>query len=400
MKFRMARLVVIILILMLLTGCKGKVELDERAIVSSMGIDKVDDKYLLTVQVINPKGLASADGGGGGDKAPVYNLTTEGHSISEALDKAKNHSPRKLFLSHIYYIVIGETFARENGMKSVLDFIERDVQMRMQFNLFIAKDGTAKNILSIFTQFSDNPGKAIQDRIETASIGSLGIDKDMSTVDIFRAILDEGDHPVVLGIEDVSSPGSDEVDVLKNISGHSFDIKQVGIFREDKLEGWYNEQETRGFIFLNNILGERSIFHIQCPGGNAAGRLYNSSTKIDSSFRNNILTFNIKVNGKANLIESSCDLDLSAPEEIDKLKKELNNQIENEIRSTVDKIKEIKYDAVGLGQYFQMQHPSEWEKQKKSWNEMIEGAEFHYEINIDIDRIGMRFESADEKDTP
>ena len=47
--------IILLLFIFLFTGCFNYGELNKMAIVTSIGIDKVKDKYLVSVQVINGK---------------------------------------------------------------------------------------------------------------------------------------------------------------------------------------------------------------------------------------------------------------------------------------------------------------------------------------------------------
>ncbi|MGO1528966.1 Ger(x)C family spore germination protein, partial [Senegalia sp. (in: firmicutes)] len=54
MKKKIILLLIIIISINLITGCWDKRELSELSIASAIGIDRVEDEYLVSVQIINP----------------------------------------------------------------------------------------------------------------------------------------------------------------------------------------------------------------------------------------------------------------------------------------------------------------------------------------------------------
>ncbi|TMW72964.1 Ger(x)C family spore germination protein [Alteribacter natronophilus] len=384
----------------LLSGCGDKMELDQLAIVVAMGIDQVEDSDDIEVsfQIINPHGASArvATEGGGGEDASVYTFTTRGKTIVEALDKAKNITPRRLFFSHIYYLVIGESFARETGISRLFDFVERDEQMRMEFLAFIAKEETARNILRTFTPLDENPAKSVRDRVLVAS-GSLGIKKNISLSDALRAYVSDNEHPIILGLRNISSEDSSETDVLHRIDEHSFSLDGLAVFENDRLKDWFTTEESQGWVFLNGMVGDRTVFDTPCEGGYAGVRLHKLTQSTNASVKDGRPVFEISLDGTGYLLETTCTLDLTDPDDMEALKEAVSNELEKEIRSTIEKTRTLGFDATGLSGVFRDHHPDKWQEWKDSWFGHFMEAEFIYNINVDINLTGMRYNAADEE---
>ena len=109
--------IIILFIIFIFTGCYNYKELNEIAIVSSIAIDKKDDKYLVNAQVMNAKPSQESDS----TQVIVYNST--GNTINEALRNMIMKSSRKLYGGHLSKLVVSEEVAKE-GIINVLDMFQ------------------------------------------------------------------------------------------------------------------------------------------------------------------------------------------------------------------------------------------------------------------------------------
>src|SRR5690625_541667 len=81
----------------ILIGCWSRVELNELSIAFALGIDLVDDEYVVSAQVINPGEISPARSGGGGEQAPVATYETKGQTLFEAFRHMTKIVPRKVY---------------------------------------------------------------------------------------------------------------------------------------------------------------------------------------------------------------------------------------------------------------------------------------------------------------
>ena len=154
-------------LILLLTGCWDSVELNRRAVVSGVAIDRgptEDKKFRVSFQVSVSEEIA-------GDRtrgtSPVALYTGSGRSMYEAFSNASSQSARFLSLGHVRVIVISETFARE-GIKDIMDILERESDMRMTSLVFVSHGQEAIQILSTMTVFSKIPANDLVEKLETS----------------------------------------------------------------------------------------------------------------------------------------------------------------------------------------------------------------------------------------
>ena len=91
--------ILFVIILILFSGCYNYRELNELAIVSAIGIDFKDNKYILTTQIINTKDK---------DKIDTIIYKDEGNNINEVLNNISKNISKNIFLSSVEIIIINK----------------------------------------------------------------------------------------------------------------------------------------------------------------------------------------------------------------------------------------------------------------------------------------------------
>ena len=91
--------VLFLIILVLISGCYNYKELNEIAIVSAIGIDIKDNKYIITAQIINTKDK---------DKVDTIIYKDNGNNINEALNNISKNISKQIFLNSIEVIIISK----------------------------------------------------------------------------------------------------------------------------------------------------------------------------------------------------------------------------------------------------------------------------------------------------
>lgn len=95
MKRKIAILFIFISMASLLSGCWNRRELNELGIVLGLGIDKADDEYLVTLQVVNPGEVASKTGSG--QRTPIVVFQEKGENLFEAIRRVTTNSRENVF---------------------------------------------------------------------------------------------------------------------------------------------------------------------------------------------------------------------------------------------------------------------------------------------------------------
>ncbi len=144
---------VLLILCLFLTGCWDRRELNELGIALALGIDKVEDEYQVTAQVVVPSEIAMKTSTG---RSPVTLFQAKGETVYEAFRKMTKNSPRKIYPGHLRMLVIGEDLAEE-GIADSLELLSRDWELRSDFFVVIAKDMTAGEVLNVTTTIESHP---------------------------------------------------------------------------------------------------------------------------------------------------------------------------------------------------------------------------------------------------
>src|SRR5699024_303824 len=129
-------LFVIIITLMLLTGCWSNQELNNTALVHGVGWDKLDDQIHASYEIIKPGG----DNQEGDKSVPCVErgehifLEETTNTIHEGASELIKYTKRILDLGHTEAWIIGDKLAKDDFIKT-LDIIRRDQMLRLNSHI-------------------------------------------------------------------------------------------------------------------------------------------------------------------------------------------------------------------------------------------------------------------------
>lgn len=354
--------------LLLLSGCWNRRELNELALVVGIAIDKEEnDKYKVTVQVVDPGEIASSNGGGG--RMPVTTYNEMGENMFETVRRMTTITPRKLYFSHIQMVVISEDIAKE-GLKETLEFFARDPEFRKDFYIAIAKDIKAYEIMENLTSLEKIPSNKLHSSLETSEKAwapTVAIQMDEFLLDLVT----EGNNPVLTGLTIVGNV--ERGHTMKNVQTLSgtarLKYSHIAVFKEDKLIGWLNENESKGYNFITDNV-TNTVGDFPCPDkGKMVAEILRPKVDVKGTVTNGKPSIEIKIFGEANVAEVACKVNLNSLASITKLEHELSKMNELVIKSSIKRAKELGVDIFGFGEIIHRADPKAWKKLKHNWQE-------------------------------
>ena len=136
-----ARIFVLILLsLVLLTGCWDRLEVEERVPVLSIGIDMAEDgELIISIAVPDVLGLAGGPQAVPEKKQPIV-ITTKAKNLITALEQLHSMLAREVFLGYVRTLVISEEVALKRDLNEVLDGFRRSGQFRPLVYMIITPD--------------------------------------------------------------------------------------------------------------------------------------------------------------------------------------------------------------------------------------------------------------------
>jgi len=379
--------ILLLSVLLLLGGCWNKRELNELAIVTAVGVDKSDELFEISVQIVSPSQVASNKASG--IQVPVFTYHAKGKSLFDAIRKLTALTPRKPYYAHAQIIIIGEEMAEE-GMNSILDLFQRDPEGRSDFNFIISHDSTAQEILSVLTPLEDVPASKMFKSLKVSE-AVLGTTESVILDDLIQS-LGSIDHSAVLPsihIHGDADAGDFSSNIEKIDSPAQLKYGGLAIFKNYKLIGYLTEQESRDYNFLNNNI--KSTFEIiACPEeGKISTEIINSSTKMTGHFQNDVPSISIKLDIEQNVAEVSCSLDLTKSKTIDALNKETSRQIKERLERTLQTIQQTyQADLLKFSNVLHREDYQAWNRIKKNWQTLYPNLEVQIEVDVHTKGVG------------
>jgi len=410
---RLALALAIVVLASSTSACWDRQELDEVGIIGAIGLDKGETgQVVVSLEVVNPKALASAVAAGG-DSAPVVAvvLRDEADTISAALSNAQRRMPRALSTGQVSSIIFGQSLARE-GIGQYLDYVLRDARIRNSAVIATCDTGSGllqrplieaipSRVLLALSQKALAGGRTVRTTINEfiVKLAEPGIEpvtlhtagrktKDIQVkrqgeeikqtdkavlleqpVDVNTEIEGElpDDHPVLDPLREAASG--------ELVPGMTMDIG-IAAYKGDKLVGLLDGTEARGYLWLSGDLHETSV---DVPDPFGSGKMVGldvvrANSSIKPIFEGGPMGIKIHAEIHVDLEASQFQLgtDLRDPGIIEALEESLDALVTQEVRKTLERVqKELKTDIYGFGFEVYKSNPDLWATMEHTWNDEV-----------------------------
>lgn len=368
-------IIITLFILLISSGCYNYKEINDMAIVSSIGIDKdnKNDKYIVSAQIMNSKESEDSED----SQITVY--TKEGDTVHEALRNITLKSPRKLYGNHLSKIVLSEEVAKE-GIDNILDIFNRITEVRNEFIITIVKEDKASDVLKVLTTTESIPAEYVKLSLKIADKTS-GLTYATKLDEFISLYLKKGIDPVVpvLKIEKKEKKGTTINNITTTNPISKIVIEDLAVTNKGKLETYLKNEEVIGYNFLRNQI-QKMIIPVKCDDENnyASISILKNKTKSNTEKKDNKYIINFNINSEAIITEYNCRKDLTDEKVIKELEKDTEKKIKRYIKKSLDKQKETKGKFLGLERIIYLDYP----KYKN------EDYSVKYNVNVNLVRKG------------
>lgn len=373
-------------LLLFATGCWSRREMNDLAIVTGVAIDKIDNKYRVSVQVVDPTEAAGKKGTSG--RAPVTLYDASGDTVFEVIRRMATVTPRKLYFSHLRIFVISEELARE-GIGKVLDVFSRDQEARTDFYIVVSRGRTAKEIMSIMTPLEKNPSIKMFTSLEVSEKAwapTVAIQLD----ELITDIVSEGKEPVLTGIHikgnSVMGKRQENLEVID--APANLQYGGIAVFKKDRLIGWLTEEESIGFTNLTDRL-DSTIIEIACGKNEKMGiEVIRSKAKIKGKVKGGKPEIEVTIHSEANIADVECKVDLTKSKTLYDLEKETEQRMKQSAELAVRKAKKLNSDIFGFGEAIHRADPHYWQHAKKDWYKQFPSLPVQIKVDVKIRQMG------------
>lgn len=354
------KLLLLLFLPFLITGCFDYNELNDLAIVSGVAIDYEDEEYTVTFEIISTKKEGETSGA-----TSTYNVTAKGKTITEAFANNGNNMDKIPYYDHIEIVLISEDIAK-NHLKEVSEYLIRSSKFRNEFYMAIASNCSAKDLISTTSKEKPIASTFLVDLLEHNNSTDSAAYYTPFT-EILNSILTNGEDAIISAF---------------TLKDEEIVLDGMGIFKDYELQDIFDTKEASIMNLLNNFNTQTVFFATSCDNDQKTViSIYDGSVKIEPNNQEVVVkaTLNARIN------EDNCNHDLRDTTTYEELEKEFTKIIENQMDEVITKLKFYESNSLNIGKSYYNKYRQElytlWTTQK-----------FTYDINIKINKKGLIFE--------
>lgn len=372
----MKKFILILTFLFLLGGCYDYKELNDYSIVTGISIDKIEDKYEISVLISNSsKSSTETDS----KESNVVVYTGKGTTLYSAFKDIGLISPKEIYIGSFSVLILSENVARE-GIDNVVDLFLRYPSSRKSFYIVISKD-KAKDVLKIITPLANFPSQNISNNL-SSSTDLQGIIGKVSFNKLLSILVQDGIDPSINTIKVIGNEekGAKQSNLESTNPKTYVKLDSLGIFKNYKLVDIANRNESIGINFVNGNIKE-TYLKLNYNDGYVVIDTNRIKTSIKTKLYNNPKV-NINIEGEAKIIECNGNIDLEDYKTIEKLQNLSNKKIKKIVNQGISLAKKNNSDIFGFGLKFSKSHPKYFEKNKDNWDKIFKNLNIDTKVKI------------------
>ena len=326
----MKKVILLVGVIFLLTGCYDRHELTDLAIVSAISISKNNNKYTMTLQVINPRSNQDTSS----SNQPKYIIyKNSSYSIYEALGNIKKEVSKRLYFEQMQTLIIDSSVAKDN-IGDVLEFFINSNDFRNEFYVFISnKDDFLELLTSKLNLVNQNIWEDLENNQDY--LGSVKLISFNELVSIYLNKNIELSLPVINTSSILSKMNNKSNWDLSN-SNSIIEINNIAVFKNNKLIGYLKQDDINCLNFIFNNIKNIVIRNNYKDNGYIISKINDGNVKIKAKV--DLKKINIDVNGNVSIVELNCN------DCLNNFEKDLNDNIRALITDNIKSIN-TKYNS-------------------------------------------------------
>ena len=372
----MKKFILVLTFLFLLSGCYDYKELNDYSIVTGISIDKIEDKYEVSVLISNSsKSSTETDS----KESNVVVYSGKGTTLYSAFKDIGLISPKEIYIGSFSVLILSENVARE-GIDNVVDLFLRYPNSRKSFYIVISKD-KAKDVLKIMTPLANFPSQNISNNL-SSSTDLQGIIGKVSFNKLLSILVQDGIDPSINTIKVIGNEekGAKQSNLESTNPKTYVKLDSLAIFKNYKLVDIANRNESIGINFVNGNIKE-TYLKLNYNDGYVVIDTNKIKTSIKTKLDNNPKV-NINIEGEAKIIECNGNIDLEDYKTIEKLQNLSNKKIKKIVNQGISLAKKNNSDVFGFGLKFSKSHPKYFEKNKDNWDKIFKNLNIDTKVKI------------------
>lgn|GEM_PF-526789 len=366
------RLLAVVCLALLLSGCWDRRELESSAYIIDLGVDRAPSgRLLITGRIALLAGLAPGVRGASmsaGERLSATILTAEGQTLTNALYIMNGSMSRRLDFRHMRAVLVGEELAREGVEPYVMELI-RLPEVR-QTASFVQCRGRATDVIQASRPVAEiNPAKLEEDYLLQAKHLHMTPPTRLHHV-VSRIAANGGDpmtaaaaiNPGVEAGEMEPREGSTSALPGELPRGGGNPVGRVGtaIFRRDKLRGFVNVDQTQMLLAMRGEMGKACLTMPDPyePEAAITIRLHQENLpQLRHGFRGQKPWVQERLLFEAEVLAVPSGVNYVAPPARERLEEHIRAFVERAGREVLDQLQEWEADPIGYGHLFRSNFP-------------------------------------------
>ncbi|MDR6550217.1 Ger(x)C family spore germination protein [Paenibacillus qinlingensis] len=366
------KLAVILLILIVLTtGCWDKKEINNLAIVDAIGIDYDPDtsKRIVYFQVVNPTGAGGKSGEAAKASVYTYKATQEIEAVSGFSIFANNQVPRIVFTNQVQVYIMTHRYALKY-YREILDWTESNPTRRSTGFCLITDDPLDK-IMNTVVPLDRIPGEAMQAMVDLQNKvnGSFVPVRARDAINF----LSRKQPFIIPNVKLMNTKPSTHFSKLEEINAPASSVLISGgtVFLQDHNIGKIDDQTNN----LNNVLNNKvDHFLLKIPHSQGNIEVFLGDTKVVRSLKieGNKTKLQLEIKSSLRLMLDNRPMDPGDSFDYEEIEQLANKEFEKKCREFVQFAKEKNWDLLGIQDQIDRMHSKKWSIYKadtSTWKE-------------------------------
>lgn len=355
---------------LLLVGCWDGRELEKRAMVLVLAIDKAQAGVRVGLQLARPQAFASTHGGVS-DKEVVTVVSREGPDVPSVLHDLQLAVDRDLFFGHVRVVVVSEEAAREGIWRHLHPLFGDHLVPRTAW-LFVVR-GKAKEVLALRPALDPNPSTYLTNFFDNRLL--MRRPYDVTVGGFHQRWVTPGVEPVAIWI----APGQPDQSAPALLG--------LAAFAGDRFVGGLEEVAAKGWVITQGQPSPGRL-PVTCPGrpGRFGVRINDATTRVRPRLeggRVKGMRLVTRMNGVIDGLDCKVSFDDAA--EIRRFEQALEERVEELIRTGLERSQVgLKSDTLGFGRAVYRHAVKAWPGEPQ-WQERFPTLPVTVEVNARLD---------------
>lgn len=316
----MKKILIIILTLLLCTGCFDYKEINDLAIINAIGVDYENDEYVITLEILNDQIDKDSS------KITSYTKVGHGKNLTSAIENAADKLSKQLIFNHIKLMILSKSIIEEK-FENIIDLFLRNTYFRENFYVISTTKNKPETLLNHTTNEAPIASTAITDTLE-----SIRYSSNTNVLKKFDEI-----------VEEVITYGIDTCFSNITLKDNEFIVDGMSIFNNYS----YKSNLSNEYVKIYNLLTDnfdRPTYTINYDNLSFTTAINNG--KINTEIKSG--TINVTGNLMGRIIDNDPKYNIRDPKNLERLDNDFTNLLNKKISEFIKVLQDNNSDILGI----------------------------------------------------